>query len=312
MPRRTQIEKSDRSYEFAPELREFGPRDIPNDSHDRRFVRIDDIRNTHRDLRPVMPEVALRQPRSMASWAHAMNELRELRRAIGLGQREFAALLSVPLETFRPWDSGRRRVSVAVLQRAREAVAHHKRLHERLALDQLAQELHVHVRTLQAAVRTGRLAAHFSVKSVFGRPRRLATRAAAEQFMAAHYRRFSGQAICPAPLPTVPNDYDRQLRALRRRLRLTQDSLARRIGAASKAVIYQWESRKRTPSPVLWQRILGLEGRRARPADCSLTYPPRCGTSPSSTAFPSQAPRLTATSAGSASPRTKSSARVAP
>jgi DNA-binding transcriptional regulator YiaG len=27
-----------------------------------------------------------------------MNELRELRRAIGLGQREFAALLSVPLE----------------------------------------------------------------------------------------------------------------------------------------------------------------------------------------------------------------------
>ena len=32
----------------------------------------------------------------------AMNELRELRRAIGLGQREFAALLSIPLETFRP------------------------------------------------------------------------------------------------------------------------------------------------------------------------------------------------------------------
>ena len=38
----------------------------------------------------------------------AMNELRDLRRAIGLGQREFAALLSIPLETFRPWDSGRR------------------------------------------------------------------------------------------------------------------------------------------------------------------------------------------------------------
>jgi hypothetical protein len=90
-----------------------------------------------------------------------------------------------------------------------------------------------------AASRFGRLAAHFSVKSVFGRPRRLATRAAAAQFMATHYRRFSGQKICPALLPTVPNDYSLQLRALRRRLRLTQDGLARRIGAAGRAVIYQ-------------------------------------------------------------------------
>jgi addiction module HigA family antidote len=124
---------------------------------------------------------------------------------------------------------------------------------------QLAREFHVHVRTLQAAVRTGRLAAHFSVKSVFGRPRRLATRAATEQFMATHYRRFSGQSACPAPLPTVPHDYDQQLRGLRRRLRLTQDGSARRIGAAGKAVIYQWESRKRTPSPVLWQQVMRLQ-----------------------------------------------------
>ena len=115
------------------------------------------------------------------------------------------------------------------------------------------------IRTLQAAVRTGRLTAHFAVQSVFGRPKRLATRAAAEQFMAMHYRRYSGQEVCPAPLPTVPSDYDQQLRALRRRLRLTQDGMARRIGAAGKAVIYQWEARKRTPSPVFWQRIRILE-----------------------------------------------------
>ena len=196
-----------------------------------------------------------------------MNELRELRRGIGLRQREFAALLSMPLETFRPWDSGRRVVSVAVLQRARDAVAHHQRQHGRLPLDQLAKELHVHIRTLRAAVRTGRLAAHFSVLSVFGRPRRLATRAAAEQFMNTHYRRFSGQAVCPAPLPTVPSDYDQRLRAVRRRLRLTQAGLARRIGAAGKAVVYQWESRKRTPSPVLWQRVLQLERRAPRPVE---------------------------------------------
>ena len=148
--------------------------------------------------------------------------------------------------------------------------AHHRRQHERLPLDQLAKEFHVHIRTLQAAVRTGRLAAHFSVRSVFGRPRRLATRAAAEQFMASHYRRFSGQAFCPAPLPTVPHDYPEQLRALRRRLRLTQGGLARRIGAAGIAVVYQWESRKRTPSPVLWQRVLRLERRAPRRANRAL------------------------------------------
>ena len=78
-----------------------------------------------------------------------MNELRELRRAIGLGQRAFAALLSTPLETYRPWDSGRRVVSAAVLQRARAAAVHHQRQHELLPLDQLARELHVHLRTLQ-------------------------------------------------------------------------------------------------------------------------------------------------------------------
>jgi hypothetical protein len=80
-----------------------------------------------------------------------------------------------------------------MLHRARATVAHHARQNELLPLDQLAHELHVHLRTLQAAVRTGRLEAHFSVKSVFGRPIRCVTRAAGERFMATHYRRFAGQ-----------------------------------------------------------------------------------------------------------------------
>jgi DNA-binding transcriptional regulator YiaG len=196
----------------------------------------------------------------------AMNELRELRRAVGLRQREFAALLSIPLETFRRWHSGRRVVPVTVLQRAREAVAHQQRQNELLPLDQLAKGLHVHLRTLQAVVRTGRLDAHFLVKSVFGRPVRFATRAAGEKFMATHYRRFAGQQACPSPLVAVPDDYREQLTSLRRRLRLTQDALAQRIGAAGKAVVYQWESRKRTPSPIFWERILRLEPRGASPA----------------------------------------------
>jgi hypothetical protein len=64
------------------------------------------------------------------------------------------------------------------------------------------------------------------------------------------YRRcYSRYAARPVPLDTtVPVDYDRQLRSLRRALRLTQSALAERIGAANKAVVYQWESRKRVPS----------------------------------------------------------------
>jgi transcriptional regulator with XRE-family HTH domain len=155
-----------------------------------------------------------------------MNELRELRRDADLTQRDLAALLGVPVNTLRMWDSGLRPVPPHMLLRARAAVEHHARQKELLPLAQLAEEFHVHVRTLQAAARTGRLAVQFSVKSVFGRPRRLATRAAAEQFMATHYRRFSEQKICPAPLPTVPHDYHQQLRTLRRRLRPTQDGLA--------------------------------------------------------------------------------------
>jgi DNA-binding transcriptional regulator YiaG len=204
----------------------------------------------------------------------SMNELRQLRRHADLSQRDFAGLLDIPLNTFRMWDSGLRPVPAHMLLRARAAFEHQAQQMELLPLSQLAREFHVHVRTLQAAVRTGRLDAHFSVKSVFGRPRRLATRAAAERFMALHYRCFAGQQVCPAPLPTVPNDYDRQLRTLRRRLRLTQDGLARRIGAAGKAVIYQWESRKRTPSPVLWQEVIRLQLVGARTAVSNLGVAP--------------------------------------
>ena len=188
-----------------------------------------------------------------------MNELRDLRRTIGLGQREFAAELSTPLETYRTWDSGRRPVPLPVLQRARAAVAQHARRTESLPLDRLARELKVHIRTLQAAARTGRLKVHFSSKSVFGRPVRFATRLAGEQFIATQYRRFAGQEACPPPLVTVPDDFHEQLIRLRQRLRLTQEELARQIGAAGKAVVYQWESRKRTPSPVFWERFLRLE-----------------------------------------------------
>jgi DNA-binding transcriptional regulator YiaG len=45
----------------------------------------------------------------MVSWI-AMSHVRDYRRMTGLCQREFAALVGVPLETLRAWDSGRRLV----------------------------------------------------------------------------------------------------------------------------------------------------------------------------------------------------------
>jgi DNA-binding XRE family transcriptional regulator len=48
------------------------------------------------------------------------------------------------------------------------------------------------------------------------------------------------------------------IRRVRRQLGLTQTQLAARVGASRKAVIYQWESHKRCPSPLFWQRIQNL------------------------------------------------------
>jgi transcriptional regulator with XRE-family HTH domain len=189
-----------------------------------------------------------------------VNELRELRRNANATQRDLAELLNIPMNTFRMWDSGLRRPPVHIVTQARGALAARAKQRQLLPLAELAKELGVHVRTLQAAARTGRLETQFSVRSAFGRPIRSASRDAGERFIALHYRCFSGQAICPAPLPVVPHDYDKRLRDLRRRRGLTQAALARGIDAAGKAVVYQWESRKRTPSPVLWQRVLELEG----------------------------------------------------
>jgi len=190
----------------------------------------------------------------------SVNELRELRRDANVTQRDLADLLEIPVNTFRMWDSGVRRPTAQIIARARIALAARAKRRQLLPLAVLAWELGVHVRTLQAAARTGRLETQFSVRSVFGRPMRFASRDAGEQFIAHHYRWFSGQEICTAPLPVVPDDYDERLRDVRRRRGLTQDALAQCLGAAGKAVVYQWESRKRTPSPVLWQRFLELEG----------------------------------------------------
>jgi hypothetical protein len=42
-----------------------------------------------------------------------------------------------------------------------------------------------------------------------------------------------------------------------------QQQLAAKVGTASKAVVYQWESGKRTRSPVFWLRVERLQRRAA-------------------------------------------------
>jgi DNA-binding transcriptional regulator YiaG len=200
----------------------------------------------------------------MAKYASA---LREIRTRLGLSQAECATALGFALETFRTWDAGRRRAPDAIVSQARTLKAK-RSLRARVPLQVLADELKVHVRTLRAAAHDGRLAATFGPRPFFGKLTATATREAASRFMATWYRRTYGRgrrrlvAVCYL---SVPANYASRLIGLRHRLGLSQEQLASKVGAASKAVVYQWESGKRKPSPVFWQRVERLQRRVAPP-----------------------------------------------
>ena len=194
------------------------------------------------------------------------SDLRDIRRRLHLSQTECATRLGVAVETFRTWDAGRRPAPTAIVRRA-QALKVKRARHHRVSLQTLADELHVHVRTLRAAARDGRLTATFSPRPYFGKLTATATREAAALFMATWYRRTYGRgqrrliAVCRV---IVPANYAGTLVGLRLRLGLSQQQFAGKVGAASKAVIYQWESGKRKPAPMFWQQIEQLQ-RRSRP-----------------------------------------------
>ena len=126
----------------------------------------------------------------------------------------------------------------------------------------LALLIEVHVKTLRAAARDGRLPVTYDTKTTFRRLRPRATLQHARDFRRNYYgTQRRPPATPPAPLTwaSVPEDYDVHLTALRRHLAISQAGLARRVGAAGKAVVYQWEARKRTPSPLFWQRVQELQ-----------------------------------------------------
>ena len=133
-------------------------------------------------------------------------------------------------------------------------------MHALLPLPVLALLIGVHVKTLRSAARDGRLPVTYDTRTTFRRIRARATLAAATQFRRSYFGRQVRRADRRQPLTwaSVPEDYDVQIRALRRACGLSQGQLATLVGAAHKAVVYQWEARKRTPSPVLWQRLAAL------------------------------------------------------
>jgi DNA-binding transcriptional regulator YiaG len=185
--------------------------------------------------------------------------LRQCRHALALSQADFAAQLGVSLETYRTWDSGRRPVRSETLTRANE-LALRQNPHALLPLDALARLIHVHVRTLHAAAKDGRLRVTYDTRTTFRRLRSRATLADGETFLHAYFERAVWPKERPAPLTwrQILPDYADQIRRVRQRLGLTQTQLAARVGAARKAVVCQWESRKRCPSPVFWERIREL------------------------------------------------------
>ena len=101
----------------------------------------------------------------------------------------------------------------------------------------------------------------YDTRTTFRRLRLRATLKHALDFRRHYYGTQRRPPATPVPLTwaSVPEDYDVQLKALRRRLDISQSGLARLVGAAGKAVVYQWEARKRTPSPLFWQRVHELQ-----------------------------------------------------
>ena len=187
--------------------------------------------------------------------------LRECRIALGQSQAAFAAMLGASPESYRTWDAGRRATPPKMLARAR-ALATHRNDHELLPVPVLALLIGVHVKTLRSAARDGRLPVTYDTRTTFRRLRARTTLAAARQFRHAYYGRPVKLVDRRTPLTwaSVPDDYDVQIRALRRARGLSQAQLATLVGAARKAVVYQWETRRRCPSPVFWTRIQKLAG----------------------------------------------------
>ena len=115
-----------------------------------------------------------------------MSLMRTYRQALGVSQAAFAAQLQVPLETYRPWDAGRREPPPHLLTRARTLAGSPDET-VLLPLPVLASMIGVHVRTLHAAARSGRLVVTYDTRTTFRRLRPRATLKDARDFRRNYY-----------------------------------------------------------------------------------------------------------------------------
>ena len=143
--------------------------------------------------------------------------LRECRIALAQSQAAFTAMLGASPESYRTWDAGRRATPLKILARAR-ALATHRNDHALLPLPVLALLIGVHVKTLRAAARDGRLPVTYDTRTTFRHLRARATPAATRAFRRSYYRRMVRPDDRRTPLTwaSVPRDYAEQIRALRR------------------------------------------------------------------------------------------------
>ena len=147
-------------------------------------------------------------------------------------------MLGVSPESYRTWDAGRRATPPKILARAR-ALATHCDDHALVPLPVLALLIGVHVKTLRAAARDGRLPVTYDTRTTFRRLRARATLAAATQFRRVYYGRQVRLADRRKPLTwaSVPADYAVQIRALRRARGVSQGQLAALVGAVLVATV---------------------------------------------------------------------------
>ena len=186
--------------------------------------------------------------------------IRLLRTRLQLSQAQLAERLEVSVETFRSWESGRRPTPDDIVKRAQALLQDPADV--LLPLRQLAATFDVHVRTLRAAARDGRLQVMFANHAFFGRPVALATGRAVATFLTGGFGKSATALRVAPPLARVPGDCFARIIGIRARLGLSQAELARRVGAANRAVVYQWEVGKRRPSAVFWTRLLKLRKRQ--------------------------------------------------
>lgn len=187
-------------------------------------------------------------------------QLRQIRAQLGLSQRKFSARLGVSFESYRTWESGRRGIAGGVLSRAAE-LARVDQPGLPMPLASLAKVLGVCEMTLRNAVRSGRLPIVANAPAGLGKPILRAMRADGEAFLAEHYRRaphWNSHRRCLTGVPRVPADCATRVRQFRTGRHLSQRDLAHQLGAAGRAVVYQWECGRRRPSPILWLRLLAM------------------------------------------------------